>query len=190
MSTLDQIIALLTTYKYFILFPVSILEGPIIAIIAGFLCSSGILNPFIAGLVLLLGDMTGDTLYYSLGRFGGRPFLRKWGHLFGVNEDKVFRTEEHFKKHAGKTILFGKTQAWGSVILTAAGLAKMPYGKYMWLNILGSILKVLIFLVLGYYFGKAYSVLNEYMGIYAVVSFALVIGATTIYFLVKRKQKK
>ena len=42
---MDHIVYLLTEYKYLILFPLAIVEGPIIAVIAGFLCSSGFLNP-------------------------------------------------------------------------------------------------------------------------------------------------
>ena len=189
MPSFDQIIALLTTYKYFFLLPISIMEGPVVSTIAGFLVSTGILNPFITYLILMAGDMLGDSIYYLIGRFGGRPFVRKWGRYFGLDENKLLRTEEHFKNHAKKTLFFGKTQAWGAVILAAAGLAKMPYPRYMWLNFLGSILKVFVFLLLGYYFGKAYTVLNQYMGLYTAISLVAIAMALTLYFILKRKRK-
>ena len=52
--------------------------------------------------------------------------------------------------------MVGKTQALGSPILVAAGIAKAPFGKYILYNTLGSLPKVILFQVIGYYFGKSY----------------------------------
>ena len=52
-------LTLLLTYKYLILFPIAVFEGPFAAIIVGFLSSSHIFNIFIVYLVVVLGDMVG-----------------------------------------------------------------------------------------------------------------------------------
>lgn len=180
-----EIIQLLTTYKYLILLPISIIEGPIIAIIAGFLCSTKILNiPATYG-ILLLGDWCGDTLYYAIGRWGGRPLIRKWGHLLGFTESKVLKIEEHFEKNSVKTLMIGKTQAIGGVFLAAAGLSKMPYGKFMIINIIGSIPKIIVFLSVGYFSGATFEAMNKYLGIYGAIGSAALILIGGIYFFVK-----
>lgn len=66
----QQIISLLTAYKYFFLFPIVVVEGPIITVIAGFLSSLGYLNIIIAYLVVVAGDIVGDSAYYAIGFYG------------------------------------------------------------------------------------------------------------------------
>jgi hypothetical protein len=44
MLTIEAIMALLTQYGYFLLLPVSILEGPVVAMLAGALVSFHVLN--------------------------------------------------------------------------------------------------------------------------------------------------
>ncbi|MFA6306146.1 MAG: DedA family protein [Candidatus Gracilibacteria bacterium] len=190
-SYLDSIVLLLSTYKYLILLPIAFLEGPIISVIAGFLCSTGILNIPITYAILLLGDWGGDTLYYAIGRFGGRPLIRKWGHFLGFTEEKVLKIEKHFEKNAGKTLVVGKTQAIGMVFLTAAGLSKMPYGKFMLINLIISLPKTILFLVIGYFAGETYDMINEYLGIYgAVTTIALILGVGIYFFTKSRNNEK
>jgi len=189
MFTLDAVVHLVETYKYAILLPVSTVEGPAVSLVTGFLCSLKILNIAISYGILLAGDMIGDTIYYSIGRFGGRRFIRKWGHYFSIDEEKVVRMERRFERHAGKILLIGKTQAIGGIALVSAGLAKMPYWKYMWFNLVGSLVKVALFLTLGYYFGKSYSLVNGYLGVHATITTAILVLAVIAYFVIKRIKK-
>lgn len=184
--SLDYWLNLLLTYKYFIIFPIAILEGPVLSILCGVLIARSILNPYSTYFLLLLGTIIGDTFYYCLGRFGGRPFIKKWGYLVKINEEKMDQLDHHFHFQAPKRTLFlGKTQPWGSVILFAAGMAKMPFIKYILVNTAGSIPKVLIFLLLGFYFNEAYEAIDEYVQLTGIILTAIVI-AIIIYFFLKR----
>jgi len=189
MPTLDSLIQLLVTYKYYLLLPISIVEGPIVSVIAGFLCSKGMLSLFVTYSILILGDLIGDTLYYSIGRWGGRPFIRKWGKFFRIQEDKLLHTENHFKRHAGKTLVLGKTQALGGIILVAAGLGKMPYLKFILLNLAVTLVKSFALLILGYYYGHAYKLIDHYFGIYGVAMLVLMTFGILFYFIFRRKKK-
>lgn len=190
-SSLAHIINWLVLYKYAVLFPVSVIEGPIIGVISGFLVSKGVLSLPIVFVVLMLGDWVGDTLYYSIGRFGGRPFIRHFGKYFRMDEKKLLAGEEYFKRHGGKTLLIGKTQAMGGIILAAAGAMKMPYVRFMLYNIIGSLPKCVIFIIIGYYFGAAYDLINQYLGFAAAVSIIPLAAFILIYlFFRKRKNEK
>jgi len=189
MIQLDSIIPLLETYKYLLLFPISVAEGPTITIIAGFLASEGVLNPIIAYLVMVAGDVAGDTIYYAVGRWGGRSYIWKHGKFFGVTEGRVVHTEEHFKNHSIKTLLIGKTNALGALVLAAAGLGKMPYLKFIIVNTLASSVKVLILIVIGYYFGRSYKVIDGYLGLTGAIITGVTILALAIYFFAIRKPK-
>ena len=88
---LEQIILLLTTYKYLLLFPIVVFEGPIITVIAGFLSSLGYLNIFIAYGVVVVGDIAGDIMYYALGYYGRDRFVNRWGRFLGITSERVER---------------------------------------------------------------------------------------------------
>ena len=105
---LTQILDWLINYKYLILFPVTIFEGPIITVIAGFLSSLNTLDLLIAFGVVVLGDLTGDTLYYCIGYWGRESFVARWGKYVGLNIDRVRFMERQFEKRGKTLLLWGK----------------------------------------------------------------------------------
>ena len=66
---------LLMTYRYLILFPLAAVEGPIVALLVGFLISLGYFQFFPAFGIMILGDLIPDSFYYYLGRFGNKKNL-------------------------------------------------------------------------------------------------------------------
>lgn len=184
-----ELLDLLTQYGYGIVFPVSILEGPIVATLSGFLVSLGVFNLVYVTLILVLGDLVGDTLYYLLGRAFRRKKVPRWFRFFGIRDDNVHTFEGYFHKHDWKIILLGKTQAVGAAILFTAGFVKLPYKKYMLYNLLGSAPKVLLFEAVGYYFGKAYTELDSYVNTVGLLSFLFASFMLLAYFLFKRYLK-
>lgn len=187
-SSLDNILALLLQYKYLILFPISVAEGPVISILAGVMIARGLFDPWITWTLLVIGDIVGDSLYYCLGRYGGRPFIKKHGHLFRLREEKMVEWEEHFHHKAPKRTLFlGKTQPWGSVILFAAGATKMPYLKFLLINTVASIPKALLLILIGYYFNEAYIMLDRYLQ-YTGIILTIIGILIALYFFLKKKK--
>ena len=65
----SEIFKLLFTYSYLILFPLVVVEGPIVTIIAGFLVSLGFMDFIPTYLTIVSGDLVGDFVYYSAGRW-------------------------------------------------------------------------------------------------------------------------
>lgn len=189
--SLNSILQWLLAYKYAIIFPVSVVEGPIITIIAGFLAAHGQLSLFMAYPILVIGDLTGDTLYYYLGFFGRKRFVNRWGHYIGLHPERLGKLEEHFRKHSGKTLFAGKlAHGIGPTALAAAGLIKMPYKKFLWINVLGTIPKSFILLLIGFYFGAAYKELNRYLSYTSFVMIGLAILLIAIYFTITRFANK
>ena len=179
---------LLIKYKYIIIFPLAVIEGPIITVISCFLAAQGFLNIFILFFVFMLGDLVGDILYYSIGRYGGIKALRKWGHLIKLDETKLEKLSLNFQKHDVKILLIGKTQAIGSLILITAGISKMKIWRFAIINLLASLPKVLLFMFLGYYFGSAYNAINGYMQKIGIISTLILIVGLILYFIYKRKK--
>ena len=66
-----------------------VIEGPIITILSGFLISSGHLNAIAAFLMIIAGELTGDTIYYKIGNMSKGHLPVKWGKIFKIRETKI-----------------------------------------------------------------------------------------------------
>ncbi len=191
MISLASILSLLLHYKYALLFPIAFVEGPIVSVLGGFLASSGHLNIYAVFGVVLLGDLTADTLYYALGRFGGVRIIGKYGRYLRIQDDQVKSLEAHFQKHAGKTLFAGKfAHSLGSVVLFAAGIGRVPYRKFFVLNLLSASLKSAILVLVGYYFGYAYHRINDYLNYAAYIFLGLAAVLVIIYLLAVHRVRR
>lgn len=191
MISLAAVIQLLIHYKYAILLPIAAVEGPIVSILGGFLASSGHLNVFAVFAVVVLGDLIGDTTYYSLGKFGGLGFARRHGNLLGLTEQRLKGLEDHFTKHAGKTLVIGKfSHGLGSIVLFVAGMSKVPYPKFAFYNLWSTALKSLILVTVGYYYGYAYQRISDYFSYASYFFIGLAIVLIVVYLLVMRRIRR
>jgi membrane-associated protein len=187
----QQIILLLTAHKYLFLFPVVVVEGPIITVIAGFLSSLGLFNIFIAYAVVVVGDIVGDIIYYALGYYGGQRFVKRWGRFLGITLERVERLEKHFEKHSGKTLIIGKlSHGIGGVVLVAAGIARMPLRKLVLYDFIPTLPKSLILLLIGYYSGESYIKISSYLDYAAIGTVVAAVIFIVIYFMMRRLSKK
>ena len=148
---------------YLSLFPLAAVEGPVVALFVGFLCSTGVLNPLPAYGVLLLGDLIPDTIYFYIGRLGHRTSLI---HTY-ASKSKLFT--EHFptiellwKRHPVKTMFFSKL-AYGlsTPFLISAGMVQMNYRRFFELAFPVTILQYLILMTLGWYLGSSYILIAQ-----------------------------
>lgn len=187
LPTLSQSALLIGHYGYLIMFLLAVPEGPIVAVIAGFFVSLGALDAYLSFAVLFFGDVVGDALYYALGRWGGEKFIPRFGKYVGITEKKVGIFKKRFLKHDWKIILFSKTQAVGSAMLFSAGFVRMPFWRYLLYNSIGTIPKVLLFEVIGIYFGRGYASINTYIGYVGIASFAFAFLLLGAYWWFKRK---
>lgn len=189
MFSLSKIIELLIQYKYFILFPIVVVEGPIVTVIAGFVSSIGYMGLFAAYVIVVFGDLTGDALYYVMGRWGRERFLNRWGKYIGLSLERVVSIEKHFEKHGSKTLLIGKlAHGIGAIFLVAAGLVKMPFSKFIFANFTATLIKSLALLLIGYFFGKAIIKINSILEFISAISISVGIIVVLAFFYYRKKK--
>lgn len=188
-SSGGEIIQLLTTYRYLILLPLSIIEGPIITVIAGFLSTTGLFNPFAVYGIVIAGDIIGDTIAYSVGRFGGIHLLKtKVGKFMGVTPEKLTEAKDKFQKHQKKTLIFSKLfHGFGITGLTTAGILKINYWKYLITCLSVTIIQAAILLIIGILFGSAYQSLGKYINYF--VATTIIVGICIVIYLIIKNRK-
>ncbi len=181
--TLSSITALIASYGYLIIFLLVMIEGPIVSVITGSLIALGILNFIIAYIVIVTADLAGDSLHYAVGRYGGEKFINKWGHLIGLKPKDIIYLEKHYSDKGLSTLLIGKiSHGIGGVVLISAGLAKMPFPKFIFYNFVATIVKSLVFLLLGFYFGQAITKINSVFEFIGYTFICLLIATIIIYY--------
>ncbi len=177
---------------YWLLFLAAFVEGPIITVIAGAGVSLGYLAWWPAYLVIVFGDLVSDALHYYIGRWGGEPFVRRWGKYFRIKESHVERLEKVLNTHPGKSILLGKlAHGVGGALLVAAGLVKMPFKKFIYWNTVGTLPKTLGLLIIGFYFANAITRIKSIMDVIASVFIILAVLSifAWIYFYNKKEEQ-
>ncbi len=188
-TTLDTAIHILQTDGLLLLFPLAVVEGPIVTVIAAYLASLGYLNIFAVFAVVVAADLVGDSIMYLLGRFGHDVIVKRWGPRFGVDARQLAGIEAHFRSRGGRTLLIGKlTHAVGFIILFIAGASRMPFLSFILYNLLGTLPKSLFFLVIGYTVGYAYNEIDSYILRASTIVFIAAV-ALGLYWFARMRRK-
>src|SRR5680860_159181 len=164
MFTTSALINLILTYRYLILFPIAVAEGPFVSVVAGFFSAHLIFVWYLAFGLIILGDLVGDAIYYAIGRWGRERIVLRWGKYFGIEIAEVEKLEGYFKRHSGKTLLIGKwTQIAGLPVLVSAGISRMSFGIFMSYSLFGTLVKSSLLFIFGYFAGEAYKNISSYL---------------------------
>jgi membrane protein DedA with SNARE-associated domain len=183
---LFRLIGLLSHYGYAVLVPFAVIEGPLAAIVSGAFAASGEFDFWVVFLVLVISDLFGDSLYYALGRFGHTRLLQGIGAKIGITEERLAPLREGFKRNDGKIVLLGKTQALGSIVLYFAGATRMPFFRFLFWNLLGTLPKTLLFELVGFFFGQTLINSTRYLNELGIATFVLALLLLVGYWFVKR----
>jgi membrane protein DedA with SNARE-associated domain len=171
------------TYKYIILIPLAIIEGPIVTVVCGFLVTRDFFNPLLVYVVMVLGDIVGDGWIYYMG-YKGKRFLK----YFKITDEKLEKAKEYFHENHIKAVAMSKLiHGLGFTGLVAAGASHVPYKRYFQTCAIISCIQTLVMLLIGIFFGNAYNVIGKYLNYYAALVSILALILLLIIFLRKNK---
>ncbi|WP_263146619.1 DedA family protein [Pseudomonas sp. RIT-PI-AD] len=130
------------------------LPGDSLLFIAGAICAGGGMDPVLLGGLLMLAAVAGDSTNYVIGRTAGeRLFRNPQSKIF--RRDYLRRTHEFYDLHGGKTVTLAR---FLPILRTfapfVAGMAKMPYPRFAFFSVIGTVAWVGGLVTLGYFFGN------------------------------------
>ncbi len=178
-SVLETAISVLTVYQYPLIFLGAIVEGPVLMMASGFFLHLGYFALIPLFFTLVLGDFVADIFWYWVGRKAAEPFLRRFGHVFGVTHNVFEKMEGVFRRHDSKILFISKvTMGFGFALATlmAAGAVRVPFRKYLVLNLLGGFVWTGFLLSLGYFLGEAYVYVDEGFRALFISVAAIIVG--------------
>lgn len=165
------------------------LPGDTLLIAAGIYAKEGKLSIAAVIIVAALAAIAGDSTAYFIGRkLGPRVFRNQDSVIF--RPDHVKRAEAFYEKYGSKTLLIAH---FLPVIRTfsplLAGVAKMPYRRFLVFDAIGDTAWALIVTLVGYYVGSRIPNVDHY--ILLALAFVIVATATpTIVQLVRLHLRK
>jgi membrane protein DedA with SNARE-associated domain len=179
----SPIVSWLLAFRYPIAYPLAIVEGPVVMMLSGFLVRIGFFSFWPIYLILMAGDLTGDVLWYFLGRHGARSFVDKYGRFFSISEENIEKAEQFFQDHPVKILFFSKiTMGFGFALATliAAGAARVPFKKYFIINFCGQFVWTGALIAVGYFLGHLYVLVDKSLR-WAFIAALIVIAAFAAY---------
>ncbi|MBA3235776.1 MAG: DedA family protein [Chloroflexi bacterium] len=168
---------------------------------AGFLVGDGVAIEPLTGqawsywLVVLAGTIgatVGALVAYAVGAWGGRPILERWGRYLGISAADLDRADAFFARHGEAASFFGRMiPVIRSLVSFAAGVARMPVGRFTLFTFLGSLPFTALLVFAGVQLGANW---EEVGGIlkrfeYAIVAVLAVIALAWIWFRVIKPRR-
>jgi membrane protein DedA with SNARE-associated domain len=166
-----------------LILPAAVIEGPVVSIIAGWLCQRGQLGWFQGIALLVCGDLLGDLVYYWIGRSGSAPIARfiRW---LGLPSRLPVDLAGALRANTARMLVLGKwTQSMGAIMLIGAGAMRLNLAKFLLVNLMATIPKSLVLFGVGYFAWPYYLLLSQYP--LAVSLFLLVIGAAPVVLVIR-----
>jgi membrane-associated protein len=131
-----------------------VLPGDSLLFTIGVVAGAGELNLVVIMLLLICASMLGDWSGYLLGRRAGPAIFNRPDSRF-FKQEHLQRTKAFYEKHGGKTIIYAK---FVPIIRTfapfIAGVANMPYLRFLSFDIFGGVGWVFSMTILGYLLGE------------------------------------
>lgn len=178
---------LIATYGYAAVGIGTFFEGETILILGGFAAHRGYLElPWVI-VCAFLGTLSGDQLYYYIGRIKGKTLLDKRPHWKSKSE-KVFSLLDSHQVWLilGFRFLYGLRTVTPFII----GASRISPIRFLFLNILGASTWAIVIGVLGYLFGHTLEILIGDIKRYELLFFAVVAGAGIVIWLTHLLRKR
>lgn len=190
--SIDLISELILQYRYWILVPLAIFEGPIIAFLAGTFVALGYLNIFLTFFILFLGDNVPDVIYYLFGRYGERKrLIRRYATKIGIDEEHFDIIRRLWDKHPAKMMLFTKV-AYGlsTPLLISAGIVGMPLRLFARYAVLLGVVQYGTLFVLGYYFSSSLRLVSDTVKVIQMAVAGFVVVVASYYFFARYMRRR
>ena len=185
---LDRLLPQLPHYGFVPVFLVVFLSnvgvpipGKVILFGAGFVwgrAGDSLWEPMLAG---TLASFLGGICVFGLGRRLGHGRLKRihWLHL---TQTRLEWPQRFFKRHGDKTVFLARfVPVLPSAVTTLLeGTTTISWPTFLWLNLAGSAVYATIYILLGYFLGKQWKLLQAWLGPTALYA---ILAAITLIFL-------
>ncbi len=162
---------------------IEFVPAEIVLPLAGYWVYQGDMTLFGTVLAGTIGGTFGPLTLYALGRFGGRPFILKYGKYFFINEEKLAKADEFFAKNGGMVAFTARfLPGVRTLISIPCGMAKMNVWAFSIYTFLAMLPITFIYVFLGLKLGDRWKDVGELANTYIL---PIGIGVLVLFVLYK-----
>jgi membrane protein DedA with SNARE-associated domain len=154
-----------------------VVPGETALIFSGFLASQGRLSITILAVVAAAGAIAGDSIGYTLGRVAAGPLKRtrlgRW-----ADGSRFASAEDYLRRRGGIAVFTGRFVGFlRALVPFLAGASRMPYARFLAWNAAGAVVWAPLCIVLGFFAGESYRLIEAQIGRFSLLIGGLVVGA-------------
>ena len=137
-----------------------------------------------------LGSVLGSIFLYELARYGGRPFVLRYGSILRVQPEDLDRADAWFERRGPVIVLVGRCiPGVRSLVSLPAGTLKMPRFQYIALTLVGSLAWNAALIGAGWILGEEWDRVSDVVGSVGtplLVVLLVVLGAASVVWWWRR----
>jgi membrane protein DedA with SNARE-associated domain len=143
-------------WTYLVLAVLVAIEGPVATLLGAAAASAGLMRPWLVFLAAATGNLTADSLWYTLGYAGKLEWAMRFGRRLGLRPEVLERLEQGMHEHAAKILFIAKlTVSFMIPSLIAAGLVKVRWRRWFPALFAGEMIWTGSLMLIGYYATEA-----------------------------------
>jgi membrane-associated protein len=188
-GTLTYVILFLIVFCETGLVVTPFLPGDSLLFAAGALATVGGLNVHLLSVLLFIAAVIGDSVNYAIGKYiGPRVFEKKNSRIF--KPEYLKKTQYFYDKYGAKTIVIAR---FVPIVRTfapfLAGVGTMEYKKFIFYNIFGAFIWIVLFVYAGYFFGNLPIIKNNFTLVILAIIVISILPAVIEIWKERRKSK-
>lgn len=126
------------------------------------------------------GSLAGAVLWYHVGRRVGADRLRRWadrkGRYLGFSRKDIDKADAWFDRWGGTAVFVGRMiPGIRTLVSVPAGLASMPFGRFLAYSAAGTGLWSTLLVMLGWWLGRSAHTVEQAIGWAGTATLALVV---------------
>lgn len=134
--------------------------------------------------ILIVAAILGNTVNFKLGSVLGAGVFKENNKILKLKYYE--QSHEFFEKHGGKAIIFSRfLPIFRTIAPFVAGIAKMPFGRFTYFNVIGGVAWIVALLLGGYVLGQIPIIKNNFELV--IVFIAVVTFVPAVWAAVKSR---
>jgi membrane protein DedA with SNARE-associated domain len=162
--------------------------------LAGFFVARGELSFVGVLFAATLGSVLGSILLYELARYGGSPFVLRYGSLLRVGPEELDRADAWFVRRGPIVVLVGRCiPGVRSLVSLPAGMLKMSRVAYILLTLVGSLIWNTALIGIGWILGEEWEKVSDVVGAVGtplLIVVLLILGAISVVWWWRRHPRR
>jgi membrane protein DedA with SNARE-associated domain len=167
------------------------IPSEVLLAVGGALAATGQFELWIVFVLGVSAQLVGGLIGYAIGRYGGLPFLEKYGKYVFISKKDLNKTHDAFVKYGIWMTMAGRCiPVIRGLIAYPAGIARMRLDTFIIFTTLGSAVWTALFVWLGYTLGENLGVIDDYLHELSILIVVVMVVAIIWHFRSHLKKLK